>query len=98
MRNLWTAEEALYRLNIANLAATAPVSGTDERQLIELMLAGKKAAKQLTRRQTLPPARRKKLEILQEEGAAARRQLIQANGRLVVRNRRAIHWPGLEPA
>ena len=37
MRNLWTAEEALFRLNIANLAATDPVSVADERQLIELM-------------------------------------------------------------
>jgi len=84
MRNLWTTEEALYRLNITNLAATAPVSVADERQLIELMLAGKKAAKQLAHRQTLTPARRKRLETLKEEGAAARRELIQANGRLVV--------------
>lgn len=84
MRNLWTAEEALYRLNIANLAATAPVSVADERQLFQLMLAGKKAARRLADRQTLTPARRKKLEALQEEGAAARRRLIQANGRLVV--------------
>jgi RNA polymerase nonessential primary-like sigma factor len=84
MRNLWTAEEALFRLNIANLAGTAPVSVADERQLIQLMLAGKKAAKQLAHRQPLTPTRRKRLEALKEEGAAARRELIQTNGRLVV--------------
>ena len=84
IRNVWTAEEALFRLNIANLAATEPVSVADERRLIDLMLAGKEAASQLAGAPTLTPARRKKLETLQEEGAAARRSLIQANGRLVI--------------
>ena len=85
MRNLWTAEEALFHLNIANLAATAPVSVADERQLIQLMLAGKKAAKELAHRSSLTSARRKRLAALKEEGAAARRELIQTNGRLVVK-------------
>lgn len=84
MKNLWTAEEALYRLNIANLAATAPVPLADERHLFELMQAGKKAARRLANWPSLTPARRKKLRAIKEEGAAARRRLIQANGRLVV--------------
>lgn len=45
MRNQEAAEEARFRLNITNLAATAPVSVTDEHRLIKLMLVGKKAAR-----------------------------------------------------
>jgi RNA polymerase sigma factor (sigma-70 family) len=60
------------------------LSIADERRLIELIQAGKRAARHLAERRALTSAQRKKLKTLQDEGGAARRRLIQANGRLVI--------------
>jgi RNA polymerase sigma factor (sigma-70 family) len=84
MATTWAPEEALFRLSIANLAATAPVSPAEERRLIDLMLEGKEAFKRLAEDSDLSPEQEEYLNSKAEEGAAARRMLIQANGRLVI--------------
>lgn len=84
MATTWAPDEALFRLSIADLAATAPVSPAEEKRLIKVMLEGKKTRKRLETDTTLSAEERKKLETRVEEGAAARRTLIQANGRLVI--------------
>jgi RNA polymerase sigma factor (sigma-70 family) len=84
MATTWAPDEALFRLSIANLAATAPVSPAEERRLISVMIEGKEASSKLVQNSTLHSAQRKKLQVKLEEGAAARRMLIQANGRLVI--------------
>ena len=47
MATTWAPDEALFRLSIANLAATAPVSPAEEKRLIDVMVEGKKAAYRL---------------------------------------------------
>jgi len=84
MATTWAPEEALFRLSIADLAATAPVAPAAEKRLIKQMLEGKKAAKRLTKDEDLDNQLRRQLHMKAEEGAAARRTLIQANGRLVI--------------
>jgi len=84
MTTTWVPEEALFRLSVANLARTAPVSPEQERELIVTMVAGKQAHKSL--RQS-PPRRteeRTKLEHVVEVGRQAREKLIISNGRLVI--------------
>ena len=82
MATTWAPDEALFRLSIADLAATAPVSPAEEKRLIRVMIEGKKALERMRRE----PASRTDnlLRAKVEEGAAARRMLIQANGRLVI--------------
>lgn len=82
MATTWAPDEALFRLSIADLAATAPVSPAEERRLIRVMIEGKSTAE----RMRIDSALRgnKQLRAKVEEGAAARRMLIQANGRLVI--------------
>ena len=82
MATTWAPDEALFRLSIADLAATAPVSPAEEKRLIRVMIEGKKALERMRRE----PASRtdNQLRAKAEEGAAARRMLIQANGRLVI--------------
>jgi RNA polymerase nonessential primary-like sigma factor len=84
MATTWAPDEALFRLSIANLAATAPVSPAEEKRLIEVMLEGKAAKKELSRNKNLGDEAREKLQKKLSEGAAARKTLIQANGRLVI--------------
>lgn len=84
MATIWTSDEALSRLSITDLAATAPVAPAEEKRLLELVVAGKQAAKQLAQNQNLDEARRSQLQAKVAEGATARRTLIQANGRLVI--------------
>jgi RNA polymerase sigma factor (sigma-70 family) len=84
MATTWVPEEALFRLSIADLAATAPVSPAEERRLLKLMLEGKKVSKRLAKDQNLEREVRKQLKMKAEEGASARRTLIQSNGRLVI--------------
>ena len=84
MATTWAPEEALFRLSIANLAATAPVSPAEEKRLINVMINGNYAAERLKAEKDLSQAERKKLRIESREGAAARRTLIQSNGRLVI--------------
>ncbi|MBE7550119.1 MAG: sigma-70 family RNA polymerase sigma factor [Anaerolineales bacterium] len=84
MATTWAPEEALFRLSIADLAATAPVAPAEEKRLIKLMLEGKKAAKRLAKDQDLDEELHRQLKAKADEGQAARRTLIQSNGRLVI--------------
>ncbi|MCB0191729.1 MAG: sigma-70 family RNA polymerase sigma factor [Anaerolineae bacterium] len=85
MASTWAPDEALFRLSIANLAATAPVSPDEEKRLIREMLAGKQAYKRLTSKaEDLDPEECEKLRQSVDRGAASRKTLIQANGRLVI--------------
>lgn len=85
MATTWAPDEALFRLSIANLAATAPVSPEEEKRLINEMIAGKKAARRLEKnRDALSLDEQDKLQEKSDRGNAARRTLIQANGRLVI--------------
>jgi RNA polymerase nonessential primary-like sigma factor len=84
MATTWAPDEALFRLSIADLAATAPVSPEEEKRLIQVMVAGKKARRRLVKDQILADEQREQLKAKTEEGAEARRTLIQANGRLVI--------------
>lgn len=84
MATTWAPDEALFRLSIADLAATAPVTPAEEKRLIKLMIEGKQAAKRLIKNEVLSEDLHTQLETKAEEGAAARRTLIQANGRLVI--------------
>lgn len=84
MATTWAPDEALFRLSIANLAATEPVSPDEEKRLIRVMIAGKEARKRLASDEELNETIRQQLTAKAEEGDAARRMLIQANGRLVI--------------
>ncbi len=84
MATTWAPDEALFRLSIADLAATAPVSPAEEKRLIRVMIEGRKAQKKLDSGKALSDEERERLQAKAEEGAAARRMLIQANGRLVI--------------
>ncbi len=84
MTTTWAPEEALFRLSIADLASTAPVAPAEEVRLIQAMLAGKRAARELAKTQELLESERIKLKAKIDAGNAARRILIEANGRLVI--------------
>ena len=84
MATTWAPDEALFRLSIADLAATAPVSPEEEKRLIRVMVGGNRAARRLAKDQNLSNEQRQQLKAKIEEGAAARRTLIQSNGRLVI--------------
>lgn len=84
MATTWAPDEALFRLSIANLAATAPVSPAEEKRLIDVMLEGKAAKRELARNKNLSEENRERLQKKLNEGATARKTLIQANGRLVI--------------
>lgn len=83
MATTWAPEEALFRLSIADLAATAPVSPAEEKRLIRVMIDGKEAAKKI-KKESLSDVEKQQMRARASEGAAARRTLIQANGRLVI--------------
>jgi RNA polymerase nonessential primary-like sigma factor len=84
MATTWAPEEALFRLSIANLAATAPVSPAEEKRLINVMIQGKHAQLMLDQKKNLSLDDQDDLRNQARTGAAARRMLIQANGRLVI--------------
>lgn len=84
MATTWEPEEALFRLSVANLAKTAPVSPKEERRLILEMVAGKKAKKRLEENPPEDDEKRARLEAAAERGLKAREQLIISNGRLVI--------------
>ena len=84
MTTTWVPDEALFRLSIADLAATAPVSPAEEKHLINVMVNGKETEEYLAQNPDLDSVTRRKLQERAEEGAAARRKLIEANGRLVI--------------
>lgn len=50
MATTWAPDEALFRLSIANLAATAPVSPAEEKRLIKEMIEGRKAFEHLSKK------------------------------------------------
>ncbi len=84
MATTWAPDEALFRLSIADLAATAPVSPAEEKRLIRVMVEGKKAARRLAKEHDIDDELQAKLADRVDEGIKARRTLIQANGRLVI--------------
>jgi RNA polymerase nonessential primary-like sigma factor len=85
MATTWAPDEALFRLSIANLAATAPVSPAEEKRLIKEMIEGRKAFEHLSKKGAeLSDEEREKFQAKVKKGAAARKTLIQANGRLVI--------------
>jgi RNA polymerase nonessential primary-like sigma factor len=84
MATTWAPDEALFRLSIANLAATAPVSPAEEKRLIKAMIEGRKAYTLLAKEQNLSHEEHDKLQAKVNRGLAARKTLIQANGRLVI--------------
>jgi RNA polymerase sigma factor (sigma-70 family) len=83
MATTWAPEEALFRLSIADLASTAPVSPAEEKRLIRVMIDGKESAMRMTTG-TWSETEKQRMRAKSSEGAAARRMLIQANGRLVI--------------
>ncbi len=83
MATTWAPDEALFRLSIANLAATAPVAPAEEKRLIKVMLEGKHATEHL-QDLNLTPNKRYMLEAKRQIGIESRKMLIQANGRLVI--------------
>jgi RNA polymerase sigma factor (sigma-70 family) len=83
MATTWAPDEALFRLSIADLAATAPVTPAEERRLIQVMLRGKRAAKSLAKGSN-KENEMKQLRVSVNAGEASRRTLIEANGRLVI--------------
>lgn len=85
MATTWAPDEALFRLSIANLAATEPVSPEEEKRLIRVMVEGKKLSNKLTTKtEEIDLELRDQLVQQVNAGAAARRKLIEANGRLVI--------------
>lgn len=86
MATTWAPDEALFRLSIADLAATAPVAPAEEKRLIQVMLRGKRAAKNLAKISvnSNEEGEIKRLKAIMNTGEAARRTLIEANGRLVI--------------
>ncbi len=84
MATTWAPEEALFRLSIADLAATAPVSPDEERRLIQVMLKGKRLAEKIDNEQNFDGHTAEEARDIITEGEKARRVLIEANGRLVI--------------
>jgi len=84
LTNTWEPEEALFRLSVANLAKTAPVSPQEERRLIMEMVYGREATKTLQSDRPETPEEQAALEDLVQKGRKAREMLIIANGRLVI--------------
>ena len=82
MATTWAPDEALFRLSIAELAATAPVSPIEEKRLIRVMIEGKNIAGRIRKDSSLRNNQQLRAKVA--EGEAARRKLIQANGRLVI--------------
>lgn len=82
---IWNEEEALFRLSIANLAATAPVSPAEEKRLLKILALGQKAQRRVTREAgQLSEDMAAQLRAQVQAARAARQTLIQANGRLVI--------------
>ncbi len=84
MTTTWAPDEALFRLSVASLAKTAPVSPEEERRLILEMVDGRKSNEIL---QDNPPQSEEELATLRdkvERGKKARETLIVSNGRLVI--------------
>lgn len=84
MTTTWAPDEALFRLSVASLAKTAPVSPEEERRLILEMVAGREAMEQLEEKPPADEWERAQLEVKMKKGLKARDKLIVSNGRLVI--------------
>lgn len=84
MATTWTGEDELFRLNVTQLAATAPVLPEEETRLLREMVTGQKAYRRLNRTANLDEMEKKQLSRDVAAGFKARERLIQANGRLVI--------------
>ncbi len=84
MTTTWAPDEALFRLSVANLAKTAPVSPKEERRLILEMVAGRDAKEILKNNPPEDEQERAELEEKVKRGLKARETLIVSNGRLVI--------------
>lgn len=84
MTTTWAPDEALFRLSVASLAKTAPVSPQEERRLILVMVDGRKSQKKLAKKQPSDPEKLAELKLKIKEGLKARDTLIVSNGRLVI--------------
>ncbi len=84
MTTTWAPDEALFRLSVANLAKTAPVSPKEERRLILEMVAGRDAKETLENNPPEDEQERAKLEEQVKRSLKARETLIVSNGRLVI--------------
>lgn len=84
MTTTWTREDELFRLNVTQLAATAPVSPEEEARLLRQMTTGQKAYRRLNRTSNLDEKEKAQFGREVAAGAKARERLIQANGRLVI--------------
>ncbi len=84
MTTTWAPDEALFRLSVANLAKTAPVSPKEERRLILEMVAGRDAKEILENNPPEDEQERAELEEKLRRSLKARETLIVSNGRLVI--------------
>lgn len=84
MTSTWAPDEALFRLSVASLAKTSPVSPAEERRLILEMVDGRKAKRKLKHSPPEDPEKRTRLEQRVKRGLKARDILIVSNGRLVI--------------
>jgi RNA polymerase sigma factor (sigma-70 family) len=84
MTTTWAPDEALFRLSVANLAKTAPVSPKEERRLILEMVAGRDAKEILENNPPEDEQERAELEEKVRRSLKARETLIVSNGRLVI--------------
>ena len=82
--DLEAGEIGLSRLSVNDLSMTTPVSPAEEKRLINQVIQGKRAARQLLSEPPPDPAEVTRLKKLVDTGAQARRVLIQTNGRLVI--------------
>jgi hypothetical protein len=64
MATTWAPDEALFRLSIADLAATAPVSPAEEKRLIRVMLEGIEVAERMRKDSTLREDKQLKAKVL----------------------------------
>ncbi|HEY85098.1 MAG TPA: sigma-70 family RNA polymerase sigma factor, partial [Chloroflexi bacterium] len=84
MTTTWAPDEALFRLSVANLAKTAPVSPKEERRLILEMVAGHEIKEILENNPPEDEQERAELEEKMKRSLKARETLIVSNGRLVI--------------
>ncbi|MFQ5575955.1 MAG: RNA polymerase sigma factor RpoD/SigA [Anaerolineae bacterium] len=84
MTTTWAPDEALFRLSVASLAKTAPVSPGEERRLILEMVDGQQARQILAETSPQDEQVRAELEEKVARGLKARDTLIVSNGRLVI--------------
>ena len=88
-------DDVLLKMIIADLGSIAPVSPKEEKRLITVMVEGQLAAKCLIQASNLSPKICEQLIEKERAGSAARRRLIETNGRLVISIAKKYTRPGL---